>query len=48
MKTNVVVIFGGKSSEHDVSCMSANTVVNGLNPDKYEVRKVFISKEGLW
>lgn len=48
MKTNVVVIFGGKSSEHEVSCLSANTVVNGLNPEKYEVRKVFISKEGLW
>ena len=48
MKTNVVVIFGGKSSEHEVSCMSANTVVNGLNPEKYEVRKVYISKEGLW
>ena len=48
MKTNVVVIFGGKSSEHEVSCLSASTVVNALNPEKYEVQKVFISKEGLW
>lgn len=48
MKTNVVVIFGGKSSEHEISCMSASTIVKALNPERYEVRKVFISKEGLW
>lgn len=48
MKTNVVVLFGGKSSEHEISCMSAKTIINALNPEKYHVEKVLISKEGLW
>lgn len=48
MKKSVVVIFGGKSSEHEISCMSANTIVKALDREKYMVHQVFISKEGLW
>lgn len=48
LKINVVVIFGGCSSEHEISCMSAATIVKALDPERYTVRKVFITKEGLW
>lgn len=48
MKTNVAVLFGGKSTEHEISCLSANTIVKALNPERYQVHQVFISKEGLW
>lgn len=48
MKINIAVLFGGKSTEHEISCMSAATIIKALNPEKYEVYPVFISKEGLW
>ena len=35
MKKNVVVIFGGDSSEHDVSCLSATTVIKNMDTEKY-------------
>lgn len=46
MKINVAVIFGGKSTEHEVSCISANQVISALDKDKYEVYPIYISKEG--
>nr|MBP3597860.1 D-alanine--D-alanine ligase [Eubacterium sp.] len=48
MKKQVAVIFGGKSSEHDVSCVSVVNVVKGFNKDKYEVTLIGITKEGKW
>ena len=36
-KKKVALIFGGKSSEHDVSCVSAVTVAEALDKDKYEI-----------
>ena len=48
MKKNVVVIFGGDSSEHDISCLSAQTVINNMDREKYNVIKVGITKEGKW
>ncbi len=47
-KKNIVVIFGGRSSEHDVSCMSVVTIANAINTDKYNVTLVGITKEGKW
>ena len=35
MKKTVVVLFGGQSSEHEISCMSAQTVVGAMDKDKY-------------
>ena len=35
-KLKVAVLFGGQSSEHDVSCMSVKNVLRNLDPDKYE------------
>lgn len=48
MKKQIAVIFGGQSSEHEVSCVSAANVIAGLNRDKYEIHKIGITKEGQW
>lgn len=48
MKKQVAVIFGGMSSEHEVSCISVVNVVNGFHKDKYEVTLIGITKEGKW
>ena len=47
-KKVIAVIFGGVSSEHDVSRVSAETVINNLNPEKYTILPVYITKEGAW
>lgn len=44
MKINVAVFFGGKSTEHEISCISANQVINALDRDKYDVLPIYISK----
>lgn len=48
MKINVGVLFGGKSGEHEVSLMSAGNVIEVMDPDKYEVTKIGITKIGKW
>ena len=48
MKKRIAVIFGGQSSEHEVSCMSAVNVMGGLNNEKYEIPRIGITKEGHW
>ncbi|MEZ4519668.1 MAG: D-alanine--D-alanine ligase family protein [Chloroflexota bacterium] len=47
-KLRVGVIFGGRSGEHEVSLASAQSVISALNPDKYEVIPVGITREGRW
>src|SRR5215213_5922648 len=47
-KVRVAVLFGGQSSEHDVSLRSAETVIGALDPDRYEVVPVGITREGRW
>ncbi len=48
MKTNVYVLYGGKSAEHEVSLKSASAILNALDKDKYNVYPVYITKEGVW
>ena len=48
MKKSVLVLFGGRSSEHEVSLKSATTILNNMDKDKYEVHPVGITKEGKW
>lgn len=48
MKKRIAVIFGGQSSEHEVSCMSAVNVIGGLNREKYEIHMIGITEEGHW
>jgi D-alanine-D-alanine ligase len=47
-KKNLVVIFGGRSSEHEVSCISVQTVAKAVNQDKYNMTLVGITKDGRW
>lgn len=47
-KLNVCVLFGGISPEHEVSLRSAESVLNHLNADKYNILPVGITKEGQW
>ena len=47
-RVRLVVLFGGRSAEHDVSCVSARHVVAAANPQKYVVEPVGITREGRW
>ena len=46
MKKKVLVLFGGVSSEHDVSLKSASSVIKNIPTDKYDVVKMGITKDG--
>ena len=47
-KKTVAVLFGGQSSEHEVSCISATTIISNINTEKYDVRMIGITKDGRW
>ena len=47
-KLNVCVLFGGISPEHEVSLRSAESVLNNMNVEKYQIYPVGITKEGQW
>ncbi len=47
-KLRVGVVFGGRSGEHEVSLVSATSVMNALDKDKYEVVPIGITQEGRW
>ncbi len=47
-KTRVAVVFGGRSAEHAISCVSAGSVLAALDPDRYEVVPVGITRDGGW
>lgn len=47
-KKVIAVLFGGKSSEHDVSKVSAATVMSKINQEKYTIIPVYITKDGRW
>lgn len=47
-KINVGIIFGGRSSEHDVSRVSASAIIRGISKDRYNIYQIGITKEGEW
>ena len=47
-KTRVAVVFGGRSTEHAISCVSAGSILAALDPDEYEVVPVGITRDGAW
>lgn len=47
-KIKLGVIFGGISTEHEVSVISATSVIKNLDKEKYEIFPIYISKEGKW
>lgn len=48
MKTNIGVFFGGRSTEHEISVISASQAMHAINRDKYNVTPIYISKQGKW
>jgi D-alanine-D-alanine ligase len=47
-KTRVAVVFGGRSTEHGISCVSAGSILSALDPDEFEVVPIGITREGRW
>lgn len=47
-KIKLGVIFGGTSSEHEVSIVSGTSVIKNLNKEKYEIYPIYINKNGEW
>ncbi|MGL4306419.1 MAG: D-alanine--D-alanine ligase family protein [Mycobacteriaceae bacterium] len=47
-RVKVAVIFGGRSSEHAVSCISAGSILHNLDPQRYEIVPIGITTEGTW
>ncbi|MFE3258997.1 D-alanine--D-alanine ligase family protein [Nocardia sp. NPDC059091] len=47
-RTRVAVVFGGRSNEHGVSCVSARTVLASLDPERYEAVPIGITRDGTW
>jgi D-alanine-D-alanine ligase len=47
-KTRLVVLFGGQSAEHEVSCISAVHVLKALDPSRYDVLPIGITQDGVW
>jgi len=47
-KSRVAIICGGKSSEHEISCVSANGILNAIDRSKFEPVLIGITKSGKW
>jgi D-alanine-D-alanine ligase len=47
-KIRIAVVFGGRSSEHAISCVTAGSVLRALDPERYEVLPIGISTDGRW
>ena len=47
-KIKAGVIFGGQSTEHEISVISGSSVIKNLNKEKYQICPIYISKEGNW
>jgi D-alanine-D-alanine ligase len=48
MKLRVAVLYGGRSGEHEISLRSAESIIAAMDPARYEVQRIFITKEGRW
>jgi D-alanine-D-alanine ligase len=47
-KIRVGVLFGGRSGEHEVSLMSARSVLGAIDPEKYQITQIGITHDGAW
>jgi D-alanine-D-alanine ligase len=48
VKRRVVVLFGGRSAEHEVSVVSARSVIDAMDPERYEPVAIGVRKDGRW
>ncbi|NIS75613.1 MAG: D-alanine--D-alanine ligase A, partial [Deltaproteobacteria bacterium] len=44
----IVLLFGGRSAEHEVSIQSARNIARALNKDRYALLPIYISRKGVW
>jgi D-alanine-D-alanine ligase len=47
-RLRVAVLYGGRSGEHEISLRSAESVIAAMDPERYEVQRILITKEGHW
>jgi len=47
-KIKIGVIFGGKSSEHNISVISGKNIIDSLNKNKYDIFPIYIDNNGIW
>ena len=47
-KLKVAILFGGKSTEHEVSLQSAKSIISAIDPTKYDIQLIGIDKTGKW
>jgi D-alanine-D-alanine ligase len=47
-RTRLAILYGGRSAEHQVSVVSARSVMEALDPDRFEVVPIAITREGAW
>lgn len=47
-KLKLGIIYGGMSTEHEVSKMSAKAIISNLDKEKYEIQEIYITKQGEW
>jgi len=45
---NIIVLFGGKSAEHDISLITANLALNAIDEEKYNVYPIMVDKQNKW
>ncbi len=48
MKLRVAVLCGGRSGEHEISLRSAESIIAAMDPQRYEVERIFITPDGRW
>ncbi|MDO5395557.1 MAG: D-alanine--D-alanine ligase family protein [Bacteroidales bacterium] len=48
MKTNIGIFFGGRSTEHEISVISANQAMHAVDKDRFDVTPIYITKDGRW
>jgi D-alanine-D-alanine ligase len=48
VKTRVAVLYGGRTGEHEVSLRSAESIIQAMDPHRYDVHRFLITKEGRW
>lgn len=48
MKTNLAIFFGGRSTEHEISVISANQAMHAVDSDRYDITPIYITKQGHW
>lgn len=48
MRKRVVILFGGRSAEHEISVISARSVIDALDPERFEAIPIGVTKQGRW